>query len=283
MSLALTGLRCDMPVGFMAGLGLIRVLPDIARLSWNPITCCAKLNGLDREQLLAHLLLHMTERHRSRELHLCDDVRGLDVSVYRAWAATESDATLAWVRSLWREDGDEIRPTNLCFTSGQQRMLLMARELAQSLEPGASEKVQAAVRRKFDEALFGPWLYADGSSSWGWDPASFRIGAHTPQAPAKMSTEGVAAAYWLAWEALPMLPCVPGRGTLGFVKEDRVTKWNWASWTEPLSKHAVAAVLRRPAEALALGGRAFESEVVKSGYYQFFRPGRSRVPMSRQT
>ena len=278
MSITLHGLRCDMPVGFMAALGLIRVAPAHARLAWSPTTGLAELHGLDRADLLEHLLRHMSGRHKSRELQLCDDVRGLTVDRFREFASTEGSATLEWVRALWREDGDEVVPTSLCFTSGQQRMILMARELAQFLDPSTSERAAASVTAKLEEALFGPWRYQDSTASWGWDPASYRIGAQTPQAPAKMAAEGVAAAYWLAWESLPLLPCLPGRGTLGFVKENRVTKWTWSSWSEPLPLEAVRALLRRPAEALALGGRAFEADVVKAtgSYYQFFRPGRAR-------
>jgi hypothetical protein len=276
MKLLLTGLRSDMPVGFMAGLGLIRVAPRHARLAWDPQSHAAVLHGMSKDGLLQHLVEHMEGRHRSPELHLVDEVRGLAPERYREMVANESNETLGWVRALWREDGEEIVPTNLCFTSGQQRMVLMARELALWLDPSGSDKARTGVLGKFEEALFGPWLYGDATASWGWDPASYRIGAQTPQAPAKMSTEGVAAAYWLAWEALPFLPCLPGRGTLGFVKENRVTKWTWASWAEPLPRDAVEAIVRRPSEAIALGGNAFEAEVVKSGYYQFFRPGRVR-------
>lgn len=276
MTLALTGLRCDMPVGFMAGLGIMRLVPRHARLAWDPRSNAAVLHGVTRDELLHHVMEHMKDRHRSPELHLVDDVRGLDLKRYREIVASESNETLGWVRALWREDGDEVLSTNLCFTSGQQRMVLMARELALWLDPSGSDKARHRVIGKFDEALFGPWLYRDATPSWGWDPASYRIGAQTPQAPANMPTEGVAAAYWLAWEALPFLPCLPGRGTLGFVKENRITKWTWASWAEPLPRDAVEAIVRRPSEAIALGGKAFESEVVKSGYYQFFRPGRVR-------
>ena len=276
MTLRLTALRCDMPVGFMAALGLIRLAPPSARLAWEPRSQIAVLHGISSEELLTHLVTHMAGRHRARELHLADDVRGMALDKYRDMAVKESDETLAWVRALWREDGDDVVPTNLCFTSGQQRMLLMARELATSLDPSSSEKARLRVTAKFNEALFGPWRYEDDASSWGWDPASYRIGAQTPQAPANMPAEGVSAAYWLAWEALPFLPCLPGRGTLGFVKENKVTKWTWASWAEPLTGDAVEAILRRPREAVALGGEAFEAEVVKSGYYQFFRPGRLR-------
>jgi hypothetical protein len=205
------------------------------------------------------------------------DVRGLSSERFRELAETQTADTLQWVRALWWEKGEEVIPTSLCFTSGPQRMILMAQRLAAALDPSGSSKAQARVAAKFEEALFGPWLYADDTPSWGWDPASYRIGAQTHQAPTVMPNEGVSAAYWLAWESLPLLPCIPGRGTLGMVKENRVNKWTWASWSEPLPLAAVEALLRRPREAVTLGGRMFESDVVKSGYYQFFRPARFRV------
>lgn len=277
MSLELRGLRCDMPVGFMAGLGLLRVAPPHARLSWSAETQTAIIHGMEREALLDCLLQHMTGRSKSPELHMEADVRGLSSERFRELAETHASDTLQWVRALWWEKGDDVIPTGLCFTSGPQRMILMAQRLAAALDPSGSSKAQIRVQAKFEEALFGPWLYADDTPSWGWDPASYRIGAQTHQAPTIMPNEGVSAAYWLAWEALPLLPCIPGRGTLGFVKENRVTKWTWASWSEPLPLAAVEALLRRPREAVTLGGRMFESDVVKSGYYQFFRPARFRV------
>jgi hypothetical protein len=173
---------------------------------------------------------------------------------------------------LGREDGDELAPTDLCFTSGQQRYIRMARELTQSLDPDADAKAADRVRDKFAEALFGPWRYEDDVHSWGWDPATLRLGALTPKAPTSMKLDGVAAAYWLAWVCQPMLPCIHGLGTLGF--EHRPRAWTWPTWSTPLNREAVRALLRQPEEALALGGRRYRAGVTKSGHYSSFEPGR---------
>lgn len=274
MSLMLTALRGDIPVGFLAGLGLVRICPRGTALSWDPSSRRALLHGIDRHVLLEHLVAHMKDRSASAELAVADDVRGLALARYREIAASCDLATLEWVRAWWREDGDVIAHLNICFTSGQMRMIKMARELAASLDPARGKRGAERIAAKFDEALFGPWRYEDKVSSWGWDPATYRIGAETPMAPTEMKTDGVAAAYWLAWEALPFLPNIPGQGTLGFVKDSRGSRWTWSTWGVPLDRHAIAAALHRPDECVALGGDAYESAIVKSGYYGFFRQGR---------
>jgi hypothetical protein len=214
----------------------------------------------------------MRGRSASAELLLADDVRKFSRERYRAACESSTPGVVQWIRSWWREDGDELAPTDLCFTSGQQRYIRMARELAAELDPSANAKAAAATRARFEEALFGPWRYADAVHSWGWDPATLRLGALTPEAPTSMRTEGVAGAYWLAWESQPLFPCVQGQGTLGF--EHRPRAWTWLSWAEPLDIEAVRALLRQPEEAAALGGRRYRAGVAKSGHYTWFEPGR---------
>ena len=271
MSLMLTGLRGDTPVGFMAGVGLIRILPGHCRLAWDPVTRMAILVGIEREPLLAFLVDHMRDRHRSPELALRDDVRKLPAEDYRAMVARADPATLSWIRAWWREDGDEIVPTDLCLTGGPQRMIKMARELAQALDPAKGRGGENRVRKRFAEALFGPWTYTQPVASWGWDPVTFRPGATTHDAPTRMKTEGVEGAYWLAWESQPFFPNVPGQGTLGFRKKPE-RHWSWPVWAAPLDAAAVRAFLRRPEEAPALGGARYQSMIAFAGQIQCFRP-----------
>lgn len=75
-----------------------------------------------------------------------------------------------------------------------------------------SRRPQSASRlmQDLEEALFGPWRYVDDMHSWGWDPATLRLGALIPRAPTKMAIEGVAGAYWLAWESQPLFPVCNG-------------------------------------------------------------------------
>lgn len=149
-------------------------------------------------------------------------------------------------------------------------MIKMARELARDLDPCRKKGADKLVRAKFEEALFGLWRYQDDYASWGWDPATYRPGALTPNAPASMKMEGVAGAYWLAWESQPLFPFVHGEGTLGF--ESRPRAWTWATWGVPLDIHAVQALLRQTQEARALGGLRYRSGIVFAGQIQYFEP-----------
>lgn len=274
MALELPSIVGNTPVGFMAALGLLRVAPHGVRLRWLPSTQSALLSGIDRESLLKHLVARMRGRANSPELQLADDVRGMTLERYREIVANSNDETLAWVRAFWREEGETIEPTGLCLTGGPQRMIKMARELADRLDPGRVRGGAKRVTDQFSEALFDPWAYADDVASWGWDPATYRPGARTSTEPSKTKLTGVAPAYWLAWESLPCFPNVPGTGTLGFEYRPRARAWTWQTWEVPLDIHAVEALLRRPEEVVALGGQRYRAGIVFAGQIQFFEPGR---------
>ncbi len=275
MPLELTALHGHTPIGFMAATGLLRIAPAGTRLGWNRTTQTAELHGPERDALLAHLVQHMAGRAKSPELALADDVRKFEIERFRSLYEDASEPLASWLRCWWREDGKDAKngyttPTDLCMTGGPQRMLKMARELAQCLNPTRKKGAEKFVHAKFEEALFGPWRYEDNYASWGWDPATYRPGALTPSAPTDMKMEGVAGAYWLAWEAQPLFPCIHGEGTLGFESHPR--GWTWATWEEPLDIHAVQALLRQPQEAWALGGTRYRSGIVFAGQMQYFEP-----------
>ena len=272
MLLELPALQGHTPIGFMAGIGLLRIAPEGTKLSWNRQTQSAELHGVERGALLTHLVQHMEGRAAAPELQLADDVRGFSVEKFRAHYEMAEEPLASWMRAWWREDGKggNTTPTNLCFTSGQQRMIKMARALAQNLNPSRIKGAEKFVLAKFEEALFGPWRYEDNLVSWGWDPSTFRLGALTPIDPTDMEKNGVAGAYWLAWESQPLFPCVHGKGTLGF--ESRPRAWAWATWATPLDLNAVISLMRQPQEAKALGGTRYKSGIVRAGKYHHFEP-----------
>ncbi|MBE2263417.1 MAG: hypothetical protein IAE92_11795 [Burkholderiaceae bacterium] len=274
MPLELAPMQGHTPIGFMAAVGLLRTAPIGTRLSWDRASQTAELHGIEKDAILDHLIAHMAGRHLSPELHIADDVRKFDVENFRT-RYEAADASLAeWMRAWWREGREDgkAETTDLCLTGGPQRMIKMARELAQELDPARKKGAEKFVRAKFEEALFGPWRYEDQQASWGWDPATFRPGALTGNAPTSMKLAGVAGAYWLAWESQPLFPCLHGQGTLGF--EFRPRAWTWPTWAEPLDIHAVRALLRQPQEARAIGGMRYRSGIVLAGKIQWFEPGR---------
>jgi hypothetical protein len=272
MLLELPALQGHTPIGFMAGIGLLQIAPKGTKLSWNRQTQSAEIHGVERGALLTHLVQHMKGRAAAPELQLADDVRGFSVEKFRAHYEMAEEPLASWMRAWWREDGKggNTTPTNLCLTGGPQRMIKMARELATHLEPSKKKGAEKFVADKFEEALFGPWRYEDNFASWGWDPATFRLGAVTSSKPSEMNKEGVAGAYWLAWESQPLFPCLHGESTLGFNARQRV--WTWATWGEPLDLHAATALMRQPKEAKAIGGARYRSGIVFAGQFQFFEP-----------
>lgn len=272
MLLELPAIQGHTPIGFMAGLGLLRIAPQGTRLGWNRLTQSAELHGMERQALLEYLPKHMTGRAEAPELQLADDVRKFSIEKFRAAYELAEEPLASWIRAWWREEGkaDNTTPTDLCLTGGPQRMIKMARELARALDPKGKKGAEKFVLAKFEEALFGPWRYEDDYASWGWDPATYRPGALTSQAPAGMKMEGVAGAYWLAWESQPLFPCIHGEGTLGF--ESRPRAWTWATWAEPLDLQAAIALIRQPDEALAIGGMCYRSGIVFAGQIQYFEP-----------
>jgi hypothetical protein len=111
------------------------------------------------------------------------------------------------------------------------------------------------------EALFGPWLYkpatkgaeAELSHSMGLDPSTLLQGAFTADEPASIKDKrGIRGAIWLAFEALPLFPCVIENGrlrTAGFFfrekekGERRRNYLEWGVWEAPLTLTAVKTLL----------------------------------------
>ena len=148
MPLELNPMQGHVPVGFMAAVGLLRVAPQGARLSWNPTSQTAELHGVEREAILDHLVAHMAGRHQSPELQIADDVRKFDVEAFRAQYDAADESLAEWLRAWWREDGKDgkAETTDLCLTGGPQRMIKMARELA--LRPLSEGKVEQVYRHR---------------------------------------------------------------------------------------------------------------------------------------
>src|SRR5262249_4352143 len=140
------------------------------------------------------------------------------------------------------EDG-QLEPTAFYMTSGRQEFLKEARTLAGKLANGVSiGRQKKTCEGMFREALLGPWRYEDPQHSLGWDPATERLHALRAKSPTKEVSEGVTAAVWLAFEALPLFPCFLSEGrlattgfrTTGATWRERVTYFSWPVWTDPV-------------------------------------------------
>jgi hypothetical protein len=145
---------------------------------------------------------------------------------------------------------NEVKPSALHMTSGNQQFLETLRDLAKSLdatEP-AHAKASCPPADAFREALFGEWRSADTFSSLGFDPTTEAIYALTAAAPTDTGPRSTRAAVWLAVEAIPLFPCFPVAGRLqtrGFIESG--TKFRWPVWTAPLTLPEIRTLVGLPA------------------------------------
>jgi hypothetical protein len=116
-----------------------------------------------------------------------------------------------------------------------------------------SELMQKCSVEQIHEALFGPWRYADEKCSLRWDPNEDRryaLMARDPTAPGN-KTMTVWGANRLAFEALPLLPCVPVERARSKwpsanwfqLDEDGMPIIVWPLWSQPLSLDSVKTLL----------------------------------------
>jgi hypothetical protein len=200
-----------------------------------------------------------------------------------------ADFLAAFACDLVTNPKGELEPTAFYMTSGRQEFLKEVRSLAGRVSSG----IPLGRRRKtpeelYQEALFGPWKYEDPQHSLGWDPSTERLHALRAKSPTKEPSQGVSAAVWLAFEALPLFPCFLSEGglaTRGFSQDGQGTVFSWPIWTEPATLAAVRSLLaitdltkeRPPLGELRERGVAavYRSERYKmktQGNYFIFRP-----------
>jgi hypothetical protein len=296
-SVDLPGLPVASPIGFMAALGLLRVLAQDhglpVRLSWPG--ACARLHGLGRAAVAETLVAHMAGRSRAPEFNFAvlgeggravpvTHLRTLTPADYRAAASgfAGDPRALAFLAGYGTDavvdDDGCIARTRLDFTSGQQKLMHELRALAAMLDPQAKRPALPLATR-VERALFGgPY---EQQSSFGWDASALRLHAHEPDPPAETPPPGQPMTVWLAAEALPLhpvLPIEPRRAqTAGFLQG---RAYVWPQWRVPLSLPEVALMRQRPVASLdALPGveAVWASAVTSVGKYGFLLPA-ARTP-----
>lgn len=263
----LNGLCGSSPIGAMAAFGLLRVCSQIRELGavalgwkqvsdWHPVLVVS--DGASSATDVARLLTnHLRGRFQAPFLTWQDDIKvapdilRTKLSDVRQSANKQSNEVAAFFAAFGSEfitarSTPDVKPTAFHMTAGQQKFLKSARELAESINPArrisrgqTAAHVQAEIESAFTEALAGPWRYQDTQHALGWDPATEALGALSSTAPSKAGPVCVRAAVWLAFEALPLFPCVPsGRKleTRCFALIDRESEsFTWPIWESAIS------------------------------------------------
>lgn len=200
-SLALPGLRGTEPIGFLAGVGLLRVLTlrrsfGAVKLGWSDDSGWSAVlyseHPCDEESLIHDLLAHMRGRASvpvfagvKPDGQPLDGNPWDDVKVSRDQFAKMLSAVRAEARATDREaadfysalgselialgNKDAVKPSALHMTSGNQAFLESARELARSLDSAAPAhpKSASAPADAFREAVFA----RSTSGLMGWQAA----------------------------------------------------------------------------------------------------------------
>lgn len=252
-------LRGHNPGGFLAALGALDVATrhcEGARptLRWSSeVDPFAILEGPgDVDQLIEMCDVDLERWRRSPVLEWPPDGPFVDLKVtqdqLRDWvdavhaaSTPDSDADLRLHSALVVEGGvagkGDSKPTHLHFTAGQQRFLVMVRELRDNLGV-----------ESFEEALGGPWRYESELPVLGWDARGERIHALSGPAPSSVKKTGVPGAEWLGFLGLRFLPISVEDGqvvTTGCSRGWKFGSFTWPLWGDHLSAAAVAALLSR--------------------------------------
>jgi hypothetical protein len=265
---SLTGLDGQNPLGFLAALGLLRILDEHARRGRLPKP---KLSFVDEGQQVARIwssleleaiqgviLEDAAAQAESLALRLAYDddgnlvepsapgaTRDLKPSPASARAylarlsgASRRDADLAagLFSELVQDNNGNTKPTALHFTAGQQTFLSMVEELRKGISVS-----------DLQEALIGPWKNLSALPSLSWDSSATRNYALRASNPSKEKRGSVAGANWLAVHGLAFFPVHPRRGrlrTAGVAGGWKDSVFTWPLWAVPVEVRTVMALLR---------------------------------------
>lgn len=259
MDIVLSALRGRNPLGLFAALGVLdiatRSLPDRkVTLRWTEaLEPTAVLRGPDSLDHVAALCDADRARWASSSILTwgpngkpLDDLKP-EPDQLRLWIDEIADgavrtgerADVALLGALVAEGAaarkGDSKPTAFHFTAGQQRFLVMVRDLCASVDA-----------ERFTEALVGPWRYDSPLPVLGWDARGERIYALRGADPAKEKKLGVPGADWLAFLGLRFFP-VAARGgrllTTGCAGRWKEETFTWPLWHVNLTSMVAASLV----------------------------------------
>ncbi len=279
----LDGLDGRNPLAYFAALGCLsavsRMLPERdVQLSWRPGPLPRPVlhgDGLDPDEVVRLLDRDRVVWHGAAALTFdgLSDVK-LDADQQRRYLeacrnAPDQGRSAALAAALVAEGAFAStsgggKPTDLHFTAGNQKFLVIARHLQQHV-------TEADLR----EAAFGPWRYGRSLPTFGWDLSDDRVYAYGFSDPAKTTKNTVPGADWLALVGLSAFPvrraanrAIPP-GASGTWK---VGLFRWGVWEVPLTWGAARALIR-------VGFEARQATAIHAGVFRIYS---SRIRRSDQ-
>jgi hypothetical protein len=290
----LRGLDGSNPLGFLAALGVLKVLSEgfplrDFRLHWKQDARCMAVLSANRlphhaqatSRYLATCLRKLpspnADERLPRNLNKWTDAQFREFASNAAEQAKVGDQRLAQFAAAFSIDGlalleDKIEDSALRTVSGSGRQ-----DLFPTLEGLRTQTMESHLER----TLFAPWDYADERLSLRYDPVEDRRHALRWTKPADEPSRTMWGANRLAVEAWPMFPTAPVSGklaTTGFTNNF----FTWPIWRDPLPLDTVRSLLALeelqvwdvPREALWARGvtEVFRSERITVDKFRNFTP-----------
>lgn len=258
----LEGVDGSNPLGFLAALGLLRVVPGAKLGFCDDGSFRAFVDGFnDSESDLATFVADdakvaqdssapwrftytkaATKKQGPQEVADLkpppDDFKRFLSTCVDDWLSGNEDAAgyaAAYATDVAVDGKGNTKPTAFHFTAAQQTFL------------GAVEGIRASVTLEWVKKSLFEGHGAKPGSNLRWDPGSERNWALMANNPSGDGTRVDAPLEWLAFRGLPMLPSFPGGTriiTTGVVGRGDDMTFTWPLWKVPASRHTTRSVLQ---------------------------------------
>lgn len=282
-TILLTGLRAESLLGFLAGLGALRILqsecPSI-KMSWTPegggwvatlhVPDETYADADDVAKRVSALLDKMPQPH-----WVLDWERFL-TKAYTNEANYFSASTLAWLSGEKHSDHSAVFSSQLpevSVTGDREHFDHPFRAARKDYFPGNLKSVlQNTKESHLLRTIARPWDYMDAMANQSLrldhnDDRRHAYQWHAPtEDPARQKVGCMLGANRLAIEAFPFFPCLPqsdGGAAIGFTCSSKTYTWiTWPVWVKACSPQVIASLLNHqmlnqsensPQELSALG------------------------------
>jgi hypothetical protein len=255
----LPGVDGSNPLGFMAALGLLRVIP-CARLGFfDDGSYQAFVDGIGQDDLVRLVTgdasaaadqsapwrftytKAATKKQGPKEVADLkpqpEDFKKFLATCINEWLKGHDEASAyaaAYATDVAVDGNGNTKPTAFHFTAAQQTFL------------GAVEEIRASITQEWvEKSLFNGQGERPGSNL-RWDPGAERNWALMANDPSGDGTRVNAPLEWLAFRGLPLLPSFPVGSrivTTGVVGRGKEMTFIWPLWSVPASMPTVRSLL----------------------------------------
>lgn len=258
----LAGLDGSNPLGFLAGIGLLRVIPGLKLGFSEDGSFRAMVDGIDHDESdIATLIAadaeagvnagapwRFTYTKAATKKQGPQEVADLKPPPHEfkrfltnsidAWLRGDDEAAgyaAAYGTDIAVDGRGNTKPTAFHFTAANQTFL------------GAVEAIRTSLDREWVKTSLFHGHGERTGSNLRWDPGAERNWALMANNPNDDGTRVDAPLEWLAFRGMPLLPCFP-RGsriiTTGVVGRGDDMTFTWPLWSTPISLMAARSVLQ---------------------------------------